>query len=128
MECNYVSEMSPSTDVLFMPQVNISMKNHGGIIFKVGRTPDSYTRALWQSYHKSSSSKAGKSSKGNDEFCLMKYLFHTSKGSLTCCKILHHGADGFTSPPKEGVLQIFITLKNPWPSPGFEPTNFGSNG
>jgi hypothetical protein len=24
-----------------------------------------------------------------------------------------HGTDGFTSPPKEGVLSIFFTLKNP---------------
>jgi hypothetical protein len=35
-----------------------------------------------------SSSKAGGTSKGNYEFCLTKYPFHTSKGSLTCCKIL----------------------------------------
>jgi hypothetical protein len=29
-------------------------------------------------------------------------------------------ADGFTSPPKEGVLRIFIALKNPSPSAEFE--------
>jgi hypothetical protein len=51
---------------------------------------------------------------------------HTSKGSLTCCNILN-GADGFTSPPKEGVLRIFIALKNPSPSTGFERVNLGSN-
>jgi len=26
---------------------------------------------------------------------------------------LRHGTDGFTSPPKEGVLRIFFALKNP---------------
>jgi hypothetical protein len=26
---------------------------------------------------------------------------------------LRHGTDGFTSPPKEGVLRIFFDLKNP---------------
>jgi hypothetical protein len=26
---------------------------------------------------------------------------------------LRHGTDGFTSPPKEGVLTIFFALKNP---------------
>jgi hypothetical protein len=31
---------------------------------------------------------------------------------LTRRKILH-GVEGFTAPRKEGVLQIFITLKNP---------------
>jgi hypothetical protein len=27
--------------------------------------------------------------------------------------LLRHGTDGFTSPPNEVVLRIFITLKNP---------------
>jgi hypothetical protein len=30
---------------------------------------------------------------------------------FTCCKILWHGADGFTSSPKEGMLQTFYY---PW--------------
>jgi hypothetical protein len=42
---------------------------------------------------------------------------NTSKGYLTCCKILLHGADGFTSPPKENVLRICVTL----PRPGLNP-------
>jgi hypothetical protein len=50
------------------------------------------------------------------------------KGSLTCHKILRHGADGFTSPPKEVVLRIVIALKIPSLSAGFEPANLGSNG
>jgi hypothetical protein len=29
---------------------------------------------------------------------------------------------------EEGVLRIFIALKNPSPWPGFEPATFGSNG
>jgi hypothetical protein len=36
---------------------------------------------------------------------------------------LRHGIDGFTSPPKEGVLRIFFALKNPTASAGFEPAN-----
>jgi hypothetical protein len=52
-------------------------------------------------------------------------FFHTRQDSLTCRKILRHGTDGFTSPPKVSVLQICITLKNPSPSAGFEPANFG---
>jgi hypothetical protein len=40
------------------------------------------------------------------------------KGSLTCCKILQHGASGFTSHLKEGVLWIFIAFKIPMPWPG----------
>jgi hypothetical protein len=40
------------------------------------------------------------------------------KSSLIYRKILRHGTSGFISHPKEGVLQIFIALKNtsPWPS------------
>jgi hypothetical protein len=47
----------------------------------------------------------------------LKYL----KGSLTCHKILRHGTSGFTFHPKEGVLRIFIALKNPLPRPGLNP-------
>jgi hypothetical protein len=43
-------------------------------------------------------------------------------------KIFRHGAEGFTSPPKESVLRIFIALKNSPPSAECEPPNLGSNG
>jgi hypothetical protein len=65
--------------------------------------------------------------KGNDEFCLLSIFVHTSKGSLICLKILRHEANGFASPPKEGVLWIFIALKNPSSSAGIEPAELGSN-
>jgi len=41
---------------------------------------------------------------------------------------LRHGTDGFTSPPKEGVLRIFSPLKNQTSSAGFEPANLGTKG
>jgi hypothetical protein len=87
-----------------------------------GKT-DLSTRAVWQSYQQSSSSKTWGTGKGNYEFCLMKYLFRTLNVSLTCWKILQHGADVFMSPLKEGLLWIFIVLKNPLPSAGFELAN-----
>jgi hypothetical protein len=37
-------------------------------------------------------------------------------------------ADGFATSPKKGVLRIFIVLKNPSFSAGFEPAKLGSNG
>jgi hypothetical protein len=43
---------------------------------------------------------------------------HTSKGFL---------ADGFTSPPKEGVLRIFIACKNLSPSAGIETANLSKH-
>jgi hypothetical protein len=38
------------------------------------------------------------------------------------------GPSRFTSHPKEGVLRIFIALKNPSSWPGFEPATFGYSG
>jgi hypothetical protein len=42
--------------------------------------------------------------------------------------ILQHGANGFTSLPKEGMLRIFSHEKNPTASAGFEPANSGTRG
>jgi hypothetical protein len=42
--------------------------------------------------------------------------------------MLRHGAGGFTSPPKEVMLRIFIALKSPSLSTKSEHTNLGSNG
>jgi hypothetical protein len=67
--------------LLFIPQV---IYEHVEPWWNInGKTPDSSIRALWQS----SSSKAGGTVKGNNEFGLMKYLC-ILKGSLTCRKIL----------------------------------------
>jgi hypothetical protein len=107
------------------PRWYSSMENHEW--YWQGKTPDSSTRALCQ-YSQSSSIKAEGTREGNNAFCLTNYLFNTMKGSLTCCKILWHGADGFTSLPKEGVLRIFIALKNPLFSTVFETVNRKSNG
>ena len=41
---------------------------------------------------------------------------------------LRHGTDGFTSPPKEGVVRIFFCPKNPSASAGSEPANLGTKG
>jgi hypothetical protein len=52
---------------------------------------------------------------------LQSLFVHTCKWFFTCHKILRHGADSFTSPPKEGMLRIFMTLKNPAPWLGLNP-------
>ena len=41
---------------------------------------------------------------------------------------LRHWTDGFTSPPKEGVLRIFFHPTNPTALAGFEPANLGTKG
>jgi hypothetical protein len=45
-------------------------------------------------------------------FVLRSIFVHTSKGFLTYRVILRRGAEGFTSPPKEGVLRICIAIKH----------------
>jgi hypothetical protein len=47
---------------------------------------------------------------------------------LSHAATLRHGTEGFTSPPKEGVLRIFFALKNPTASAGFEPMNLRTKG
>jgi hypothetical protein len=53
-----------------------------------------------------------------------QYLRYINR-PLTCHKILRHGASSFTSHLKEGVLWIFIALKNPLPWSGFNPRPLG---
>jgi hypothetical protein len=54
--------------------------------------------------------------------------FHVTFRDLLHAANLRHGNNGFTSPPKEGVLRIFTPFKNPTVSAGFEPANLGTKG
>ena len=63
-----------------------------------------------------------------DEFCLKMPDFHVTFRKLLHAVNLRHGTDGFTSPPKGGVLRTFFVLKNPTASVGFEPANLGTKG
>jgi hypothetical protein len=52
-------------------------------------------------------------------------LFILRSDFFTCRKILRHGADGFTSPLKKGVLRIPIAIKNPLSRPGLNTRTLG---
>jgi hypothetical protein len=58
------------------------------------------------------------------EFILQVSLF-ILYGFLTCHKILRHGTDGFTSPPKAVVLRILSPLKIHRPRPSLKSRSFG---
>ena len=60
------------------------------------------------------------------EFCLNADLDVTFRDLLHAVK-LRHGADGFTSPPKEGVLRIFFALKIRRLWPGANPRTWVPN-
>jgi hypothetical protein len=116
----YLSELRPPSGLFFIPLVVYS---HGEPWWV-----DIDQRSLLILRGESSSSKTGGIGKGRYELYLIKYVFNTSKCYLTCYKILRNVADGFTSPPKEGVLRISIALQNPFPPAAFEPENLGSSG
>jgi hypothetical protein len=105
----------------------MSMDNQGEII-SAGKTPDSSTTALRQSYQQSHLvAKQEDLGEGNKDLAARSIFVHTSNGFLTFHKILRHEADGFTSPPKEVVLRIFMATRNPSLSAGNEPANLGFN-
>jgi hypothetical protein len=93
------------------------MDNHGGMIFTGENSGFVHQISLAIQPVKPCSSKAGGTGEINDNFCLTKYLFHTSKASLTCCKIIQYGTDGFTFSPKEGMLRFLIAINIRRPGP-----------
>jgi hypothetical protein len=88
---------------------------HGEPRWNVNRKiPHSSTRQHWQFYQQSSGSKQEDQLKGMMNLALKSILLILACDSFTGHKILH-GVSGFTYLLKEGVLQIFIALKNPSP-------------
>jgi hypothetical protein len=87
MGWDYVCELQPPTDLSY--RWYMSMENRDRISTR--RTSDSSTRAPWQSYQKSSSSKAGGTGEGNDTVMNSQVLFHNgtllhSKSQYTTVK------------------------------------------
>jgi hypothetical protein len=81
----------------------MSVENHGGMI-TTGESPDSSTRTLWLCYQQShQEANHEKLAKKIMNLAVRIILVHTSKGSLTCCKILRYRAGGLF-PQKEGML------------------------
>jgi hypothetical protein len=60
-------------------------------------------------------------------FALQNIFVHTCKWFFTCRKILR-GISDFTSLPKQGVLRILISIKNPSPQLGLNSLTLGSMG
>jgi hypothetical protein len=87
-------------------------------------TPNSSTGFLWQFYqHLLASRRNGRRTWKIWHWDV--FLFILPRWFLTCRNNLRHGASGFTSPPKEGVLRTFIALKNPSSLPGLNPRTLG---
>jgi hypothetical protein len=90
-----------STAAIFRPIVRPHMSSN---------TPDVSTSALWlPRWHLAVTQAGGEKCPWN---LLTWHLIHS-----TCRKVLLHVSSGFTSHQNEGVLRIFIAIKNPSPRP-----------
>jgi hypothetical protein len=107
----YISELRPLTGLLFIPHV----------IYENGRPwwNDMYRV---NSYYATTSRLLTKKEELEKE--IMNFVYEISLSYtdeffniLTCRKILWHEADG--------MLRIFIAIKKPLTSTGFEPANLG---
>jgi hypothetical protein len=113
MGWDYVSELRPLTGPLFILQdTHVSMENHGGMKMSIQKTPDSSTRALWQSYQQSHLVANRRNWRQEWEFGFVKYFCSYLQVIFTCHKILQHGASGFTSPPKKMCCGFLLKIHN----------------
>jgi hypothetical protein len=126
MGWDYVSELWPALGQLFIPQLIDERGEPWWSDVDRGklqiRPPECSQWTQQQSHLVANQEDLGK---GNDVFGLWSILIILHKSFLTCRKILWRGASGFTSPPNEGVLRIFISLKNPSPWPGLNLQTLG---
>ena len=63
---------------------------------------------------------------GQERWFFLNVDFHVTFRDLLYAANLRHGINGFTSPPKEGVLRIFSPWKILTASARFEPANLGT--
>jgi hypothetical protein len=98
----------------------MSLENHGGMIW-TGNTPDSFTRALWQSCQLSHLvANQEELGEGSDDFSLQSIFIHTSKGFLHAVKSYDMGPTALL-PLRRNVCCGFLLS-----SAGFELSNLWS--
>jgi hypothetical protein len=114
MGWDYVSELRPPTGLLVIPQVICEHGEPWWWWCLLGITPDSSTRALWQSYQQRHLGVCRRNGRRSENFAC--HYMKDLKGSLTCRKILWYGTSGFTIWRKVccGFLSL---LKNLSPRP-----------
>jgi hypothetical protein len=104
MGWDYVSEPRPPTGLFSIPRW---LWRAMVLMMPAGETPNSSTRALWQSYqqsHLGARKRNGRRSKNFKEwtkeweFCLS--VSEIPQGIFNVTRILRHGTSGFTSHPR----------------------------
>jgi hypothetical protein len=89
------------------------------------KTPDSFTRTLWQFYKQSSSSKQEERAKEMINLALRSIFVNTSQALFYVSYILRHGPTDLLPLRRKACCWIVIALKNSSPCAGFKPANFG---
>jgi hypothetical protein len=123
MGLDYVSEPRPPTGQLFIPQV-IDMSAWRAMTMLLGGKNSWLVHQSSLAVLQAETSRANRRNGRRSENFAYQYLKYL-KGSLTCRKMLRHGTSGFISHPKEGVLLIFIAIKNPSPRSRLNPRPLG---
>jgi hypothetical protein len=117
---DYVSELWPPTGLLFIPYVIYErgepwwndIDKEKLLIHAPELSGNPTRRVIWY--------QVGGTDKENYELDLQNVSF-IFEVIFMCRKILRYAASDFTSPPKEGVLWIFITFKIPLHWLGLNP-------
>jgi hypothetical protein len=122
---DYVSEMRATNGPIVHPPVHIWAWRTMVEWCQQRKTVDSSTRVLWQSSQQSSASKQEEWVKRMRIWLCEVFLNILARDYFTRRKILRHGTSRFTSHSKEGVLRIFIALKNLSTWRGLNPWNLG---
>jgi hypothetical protein len=126
MRWYYVFELQPPTNLLFIPKM---IYKHGEPWWNDTDKGILLICPLELSNNPTSSHLVASRRNGRRKWSIWPcevLSFILPKWFFTCHKILWHGASGFTSPPKEDMLRIFITLKNPSPRTGLNPQTLGT--
>jgi len=115
-------------DTLFMFIFNYALQPFLRLIVRSGLDVPTFATGRLHTCHHTKAPSGGRWNCGREmsgKFCL-NADFHVTFRDLSNAVKLRHGTDGFTSPPKEGVLMNFFHPKNPTASAGCEPANLGS--
>jgi hypothetical protein len=119
-----ISELRPQTGLFFIHQVIWGWRTM--VEHRQWNTPGSFNRALWKSYQQSHLVVKQKELANEImDFCLMKNLFHASKGPLTYGKSFRRGTDGFTPLWRKACCGFLSRLKIHRPWQGLKPQNLG---
>jgi hypothetical protein len=98
MGWDYISELRPLTGLLFIPQMTKKTCRIMVEWYQQWKTSDSSTRAVWQSYKQSSSSKVGGTDGGNESVLRKSLCSYFELKAMALLSLRRKTCCGFVSP------------------------------